>query len=210
MKPKMTTFLSQFSFYSKKKRILVFGDSNSIRPNRKECWPTLVKKKLGGRLRLINDSSDGRTMMYDQGNRNGFFVFKKKLKIYMPLDFIVIMLGTNDIKMRYGPPMTGEIINNLELMLDYIYANCEKVKPILLLPPPIGNKGSGDFRGATHRAIQLTTAIFLLARERGINTIDLHSILDLKNDMENDLIHLNHLGRQKVADSICKYFIENL
>ena len=81
--------------------------------------------------------------MYDHGNRNGFLSLNKKLKSYIPLEYIVIMLGTNDIKMRYGPPNINEIINNFELMLDFIHATCEKAKPILLLPPPIGNKESG-------------------------------------------------------------------
>ena len=91
----------------------------------------------------------------------------------------------------------------------YIYANCEKAKPILLSPPPIGTKESGDFRGAAIRIIQLSAAISSLAKESGIHTIDMHSILDLKTDMENDLIHLNHLGREKIADSVYKCFIEN-
>lgn len=127
----------------------------------------------------------------------------------MPLDFIIIMLGTNDVKMRYGPPMIGEIKDNLEQMLDYIYANCEKVRPILLLLPPIGNKESGDFRGADHRIIHLSAEISSLGIERDIHTIDSHSILDIKTDMENDLVHLNNLGRVKVADSVYKYFVEN-
>lgn len=126
----------------------------------------------------------------------------------MPLDFIVIMLGTNDIKIRYGPPNTNEIIYHFRLILEYIYANCEKAKPILLSPPPIGTKESGDFCGAAHRIIQLSSAISSLAIERGIHTIDSHSILDIKTDMENDLVHLNNLGREKIADLVYKCFIE--
>lgn len=119
------------------------------------------------------------------------------------------MLGTNDIKMCYGPPDINEIMKNFGLILDFIHINCEKAKPILLLPPPIGNMDSGDFRGATHRIIQLAVAISSLARERGIHTIDMHSILNLKTDMKNDLIHLNRLGREKVADLVCKYFFKS-
>jgi hypothetical protein len=80
VKRKIMNFLDGFSFYSKKKRILVLGDSNSSRPNKKGCWPALVRKKLGGRVKIINDSSEGRTTMYDHGNRNGFLVLKKNSK----------------------------------------------------------------------------------------------------------------------------------
>ena len=128
----------------------------------------------------------------------------------MQLDFIIIMLGTNDVKMRYGPPMTSEIKNNLEIMLDYIHTNFEKVKPLILLPPPIGNIESEDFCGAAHRIIQLSTAISLLAEERGIHAIDIRSVIDMKNDMDIDLIHLNRLGREKIADLVFKHFTESL
>ena len=128
----------------------------------------------------------------------------------MPLDFIVIMLGTNDVKMRYGPPKTGELKENLEQILDYICINCEKVKPILLLPPPIGSKKSGDFCGANNRISDFSEAISTLATEKGIHMIDVHSILDLKTDMETDLIHLNHLGREKIADAVYSHFVGNL
>jgi len=81
MKRKIMNFLDYFSFYSKKKRILVFGDSNSSRPNKKACWPTLVRKNLGIRFKVINDCSDGRTTMYDYGDRNGLLVLKKNSKL---------------------------------------------------------------------------------------------------------------------------------
>lgn len=125
----------------------------------------------------------------------------------MPLDFIVIMLGTNDIKLRYGPPTADQIKNNLDLMIEYIYANTEKVRPLVILPPPIGNEASVDFRNAAIRVAQLSNAISLLALERNIRAIDTHSILDLKTDMETDLIHLNQFGREKIADAVYEYFV---
>jgi len=128
----------------------------------------------------------------------------------MPLDFILIMLGTNDVKVRYGPPKIDEIKSNFEIILDYIHTTCENAKPLLLLPPPIGNQESVDFRGAARRISRLSDAISLLAKERDIHAIDIHSILDLKIDMESDFIHLNPLGREKIADSVFKYFMGNL
>jgi lysophospholipase L1-like esterase len=206
MKLKITKFFNCSFFHSKKKRILVFGDSNSSIPNKKSCWPSVMQKMLGNGYRVINESINGRTIMYDSGNRNGYLVLKKKLKNHTPLDVIVIMLGTNDIKTCYGPPDIEEIMNNFRLMLDFIHSTCEKVKLILILPPPIGIKESDDFCDATYRIVQLSSAISSLARERGILTIDMHSILNLKTDMENDLIHLNRHGREKVANSVCKHF----
>ena len=31
----------------------MFGDSNSSRPNKKACWPSLLEKTLGADLRLL-------------------------------------------------------------------------------------------------------------------------------------------------------------
>jgi len=127
----------------------------------------------------------------------------------MPLDFVVIMLGTNDIKIRYGPPVTDQIKNNLGLMVDYIHTQFEKVEPLLILPPPIGKDVSADFRDAADRMTQLSNAISLLAAERHIHKINIHSIMDLETDMESDSIHLNHLGREKIADAVYNYFVKN-
>lgn len=199
-----------FSILFKKRKLLVFGDSNSSRPNKKACWPALAGKNLRSRFKIINDSIDGRTTMYDDGSRNGFLSLNKKLKSYTPLEYIVIMLGTNDIKIRYGPPNINDIIDNFGQMLNFIYATSKKTKTILVLPPPIGDKASGDFRGAFRRIIQLSAAMSSLAQERGIHAIDVYSILNLNTDMENDLIHLNRLGREKVANSVCQYFLREL
>jgi len=61
------------------KRIMVFGDSNSFRPDgRKMCWPALLENKGSLHLRVFNESCDGRTTKYDNGERNGLNVGRPK------------------------------------------------------------------------------------------------------------------------------------
>jgi GDSL-like lipase/acylhydrolase family protein len=90
-------------------RIMIIGDSNSFRPERSNIsWPKLLEDKDPLHLNIFNESCDGRTTRYDNGEYNGFNVIRKKLTAHAPLGYVVIMLGTNDVKNKYGPPSPAE------------------------------------------------------------------------------------------------------
>ena len=96
------------------KNILVFGDSNSWgytdedQGNRyNNRWPIILSKKLNnlgitsyvhedclpGRTTNISDPIDG-------DHFNGASVFKASLLARSPIDLILVMLGTNDLKKK--------------------------------------------------------------------------------------------------------------
>ena len=98
------------------KNILVFGDSNSWgytdedQGNRyNNRWPIILSKKLNnygitsyvhedclpGRTTNISDPIDGEHF-------NGASVFKASLLAHSPIDLVLVMLGTNDLKKRYN------------------------------------------------------------------------------------------------------------
>ena len=81
------------------KRIMVFGDSNASRPGHgKKSWPKLFEDKDPLHFTIFNESHDGRTTRYDTGECNGLRVINNKLSDHTPLDFVLVMLGTNDVK----------------------------------------------------------------------------------------------------------------
>ena len=93
---------------------MVFGDSNSFRPERgKTSWPKLLKDKDPLHLNVLNESCDGRTTRYDRGELNSLGVIGNKLTAHTPLDNVVVMLGTNDVKIKYGPPSPVEIAEGM-------------------------------------------------------------------------------------------------
>lgn len=96
-----------------KKRILCFGDSNTwgAIPNdfeRYDCytrWTGILQKELGNEYVIIEEGYCGRTTVFDDPIENrlsGIKYFYPCVDSHSPLDLIIIMLGTNDLKPRFG------------------------------------------------------------------------------------------------------------
>jgi len=185
------------------KRIMVFGDSNSFRPGHdKESWPKLFEDKDPLHFNIFNESYDGRTTRYDSGECNGLGVINKKLIAHAPLDFVVVMLGTNDVKNKYGPPSPAEIADGMSRILEIIENHGGGAKPILLTPPPLGNLTSGGLADAQPRIPSVVDEYRRLSINRDVRLIDIYSILEVSTDLESDMIHLSAVGRQKVANAV--------
>jgi len=185
------------------KRIMVFGDSNSYRPgNSKQCWPKLLEAKDPLHHYVYNESCDGRTTIFDIGKCNGCSVIAEKLTAHEPLDYVIVMLGTNDVKYKYGPPSPSEIAEGMSQLLEIIESHGCGTKPILLTPPPLGNVASGELTGAQLRIPPVVAEYRLLSLNRDIRLIDIHSILKISIDLEPDMIHLNSVGRRKIANTV--------
>ncbi|CAN7285317.1 SGNH/GDSL hydrolase family protein [Devosia sp. LjRoot3] len=93
------------------KTILAFGDSltfgyspegNGVRHAYEDRWPSVLEARLGGGARVIAEGLNGRTTAFDDhtaaADRNGVRVLPTLLDTHHPLDLVIIMLGSNDIK----------------------------------------------------------------------------------------------------------------
>src|ERR1700726_2378354 len=108
-----------------RKRILVFGDSNSwgfVPCNANELttrydaftrWPAAMAARLGSGFELVEEALSGRTTDLDDAQIdlpsahlrgavfNGAKILPALLASHLPLDLVIIMLGTNDLKTRF-------------------------------------------------------------------------------------------------------------
>ena len=92
------------------KTILAFGDSLTwgfragewMRHDYADRWPNALQMGLGGKARVIEEGHNGRTTVFDDpttfDDRNGAKALPILLATHQPLDLVIIMLGTNDIK----------------------------------------------------------------------------------------------------------------
>lgn len=92
------------------KSILAFGDSltwgfeaGTFRRHPYESrWPNALAAGLGGKARVIEEGMNGRTTVFPdptcEAERNGAVALPILLESHHPLDLVIIMLGTNDIK----------------------------------------------------------------------------------------------------------------
>ena len=95
--------------------VLCYGDSNTwaravvARPDGRyaphERWPGVVRAVLGSDWLVIEEGMPGRTSIHDDpvegAERNGRSYLLPCILSHRPLDVVVIMLGTNDLKARF-------------------------------------------------------------------------------------------------------------
>jgi lysophospholipase L1-like esterase len=93
--------------------IVCFGDSNTwgadpAAPRRfapDVRWTGVLARELGEGCRVIEEGLNGRTTNLDdtiEVHRNGRTYLLPCLESHAPFDLITIMLGTNDLKARFG------------------------------------------------------------------------------------------------------------
>lgn len=134
------------------KRILCFGDSNTYghittggRYDRHTRWPMHLQEVLGDEFEVVEEGFNGRTCVCDDpvegGFKSGVNYLPPCAMSHNPLDVIIIMLGTNDTKRRFGlTPMTiGQSMMQL-VRTAKLYAMDGRGNPpkiIIVSPPPI-------------------------------------------------------------------------
>jgi len=135
----------------KKTRILCFGDSNTWgymptggRYDDETRWPMRMQRVLGEKYTVIEEGLNGRTTVFDDpvegGYKSGAAYLPVCLMSHNPLDAVIIMLGSNDTKQRFGmnAKTIGEGIMQL-VRLAKLYAfneSGEAPRVIITAPAP--------------------------------------------------------------------------
>lgn len=95
------------------RRILCYGDSNTWgydaaaddRFPEEVRWTGVLQQLLGEGFRVIEEGQPGRTTVWDdpiEEHRNGKTALYSVLESQSPVDLVVLMLGTNDLKPRFS------------------------------------------------------------------------------------------------------------
>ena len=95
-------------------QILCYGDSNTWGCNPADGtrypadvrWTGVLADSLGEEYHIIEEGLNGRTSVYEdpvEDILSGIAYFKPCLASHMPLDCVVVMLGTNDILLTMDP-----------------------------------------------------------------------------------------------------------
>lgn len=143
------------------KTILCFGDSNvrgvipeiitdktilTKRYTKKKRWTGILQEKLGEEYEIIEEGMGGRTTIFDEiipgrPYRNGLTQLPVCLESHYPIDIVILMLGTNDVKTQFNT--TAEQITQGMFQLIKTIQNSNKgpelkaPKILIICPPPI-------------------------------------------------------------------------
>jgi lysophospholipase L1-like esterase len=134
--------------------VLCYGDSNTwgSDPETGERfpegvrWPGVLRRELGEEYRVIEEGLPGRTTVRDDpiegDHKNGRSYLRACLESHRPIDLVTIMLGTNDLKERFGSS-ASDIAQGAASLADWtLRSGCgpEGGAPVVVLisPPAVG------------------------------------------------------------------------
>ncbi|MCL1125665.1 SGNH/GDSL hydrolase family protein [Shewanella surugensis] len=148
------------------KTILIYGDSitwgcipNGVdlktmifqRYKQTERWSGQLQTLLGDNVRVIEEGLNGRTTVFDDPllpDRNGFKYLSPCLLSHQPIDLVIMMLGSNDLKGHLGLQATdvAKGMRNLVKLVKLSNVGPKGGVPqILVISPPSIRDGIGLF-----------------------------------------------------------------
>lgn len=176
------------------KTLLLYGDSNTHgtmpmtslgsmgRFAHRHRWTSLLAADLDG-WEVIPEGHPGRTTLHDDPiegpHRNGLTVLPSILESHRPIDVVLLMLGTNDLKQRFSVN-PGDIAMSLERLVHLIRASGTgpmggAPAVVLVAPPPIRETGplAQIFAGGEEKSQHLGREIGAVAHRNGLPFVDL-------------------------------------
>lgn len=202
--------------------LLLFGDSNthgtmpmpdldfSKRFDRDERWAGRLARILPD-WEVINEGHPGRTTVHDDPvegvYRNGLSVLPALLETHRPLDAVLVMLGTNDLKGRFSLNAT-DIALSLEKLVLFIRAfgaGPGGAAPGILLvaPPPIREVGclAEIFEGGEAKSKGLSSRIEAVAKRQAVPFLDAATLVEVSRI---DGIHYDAPANEVLATAFAK------
>ena len=169
--------------------VLCYGDSNTHgttpittlgvleRHPRGSRWPDVMAAALGPDVQIIAEGLPGRTTVHDDpvegGCRNGIAVLPAILHSHRPIDLMVVMLGTNDLKTRFSVS-AFEIARSVERICTLARAEGVVADLLIVAPAPVIAAGvlADTFAGAEARQLPLAAHLEAAAHRLGAGFLD--------------------------------------
>lgn len=206
-----------------KKHIVCFGDSNTHgycavtggRFDENERWTKLLEKKLGPDYLILEEGLSGRTTCYDDPIHEGLcgldYIYPC-LMSHEPVDLLIIMLGTNDTKERFGSSAQCIALGLRRLILKALATvDCWRDgKPeILVVTPKNIDKEYENTevaltmgRGCAEKSQGLGAEYEKIATALGCHYFDANFVVTENNHI--DYMHLTLEGHEQLASALAE------
>lgn len=204
------------------KNVLFYGDSNTHgydgATGGRFPWgvrfTSLVQDALGKEgIRVIEEGLNGRTTVWDdpvEENKNGLKYLLPCLESQSPLDVVVLMLGTNDMKVRFSL-CAADVAAGAETLVKnikrYFMGNGEPVPKILLISPielrsEIVSGHFGPMFGGV-RGVEMSRQLASLYEEAAARQgCWFLNGADITLPGTEDFLHLDREGHRKFAEAV--------
>ncbi len=213
------------------KTVLCYGDSNTWgakpiktlgdiqRFDRDVRWPGVLGRQLGDEFVVIEEGLNARTTVHDDpidgDHKNGKSYLRPCLETHAPLDLVINMLGTNDLKSRFAKS-AYDIASGLKPLLEIVASiapdnDGTAPETLVLTPPPLGRLSllADMFRDGRKKSRQFPEYYAAVAELYGSHYLDAGQII---SSSDVDGIHFDQdqheiLGRI-VARKVEQIFAE--
>ena len=201
------------------KRILCYGDSNTwgyIPATAKRHpvgirWTSLLQEKLSSDYEIIEEGLNSRTTDLDDPKhigKNGLEYLRPCLETHDPIDLIILMLGTNDMKERFNR-QPERIVQGIENLLKAVAQFSEeeetKMPQIILASPPLIDEtieGVEDkYLGGGEKSKKLAPLFARVAKKYNCKFVD---VSNLVSPSKKDGYHLEPEQHRVIADNFYK------
>jgi lysophospholipase L1-like esterase len=217
------------SCYADPIRIVAYGDSitygwvpnanpPSTRGGQEDRWPGALQKELGNNYQVIEEGLDGRTTdALDAGSPisgaqlDGSAYLPACLASHLPVDLVIIMLGTNDLKPVFNrTPLriaigAARLIDLVNTLNGGVGTNYKNPKVLLICPPALNpeiEKGPvfGEmFKGGVEKSQMLPPLYEAVAKMGGADFLNAGSVVSTDGV---DGLHLTAESERKLGVAV--------
>ena len=205
-----------------KKHIVCMGDSNTHgycadpsdcmdggdRFNEQERWTCLLQKALGDDYLVLEEGLSGRTTVFADPLHESMDAVSVAYSILMshePVDLLIIMLGTNDTKERFGANAAAIAVGMERLIKKCKSVECwgnHEPNILVVCPPPLGAGFHDEVMGpgCVEKSIALPPYMEAVAERNGVH------YLNAKDCEFNDVdfTHLTKKSHAKLAEMLAE------
>ncbi len=214
-----------------KKHIICLGDSNThgycadpndcadpvlARFNEDERWTCLLQKALGEDYLVVEEGLSGRTTVFDDPlyeHLSALDYIYPCLKSHEPVSLLIVMLGTNDTKERFGMNAFAIGLGMRRLVTKARQIDCwgpgGKPNVLIVCPPaigegvltsPVADEMGTMGHGCVEKSRKLPAEYRRVAQETGCHFLDANETGCEFNRI--DFMHLTCAGHAKLAGAL--------
>lgn len=207
-------------------KVFCYGDSNTygfdpvtgLRHDANTRWTGILQQMLGPDYQVVEQGCNGRTTVYPEPGarwKSGKYGLKLCLNTYKPVEIMVLMLGTNDLK-DYYHATAQEIASGVEELIKitrkFMEEKVGQVPEILLVSPiEIGESivegpYSDHFKkDAITRSRQLARLYKIVAKRQGCHYLN---AAEYASPSQEDGLHMMPQEHAKLAVAIYQAIME--
>lgn len=202
------------------KTVLCFGDSNTYgqvpgggpldRYGPVDRWPGVLRTELGPDWHVVEEGLCGRTTVRDDPiegeHKNGRRYLIPCLQSHAPIDLVIVMLGTNDLKRRFAQP-ASEVAMGIGCLIYDVKElgpapNGQVPEIMIVAPPPMLDdlkEWSPIFDGAPQKSHELGLAFEIMADSLEVHFFDAASVCECD---PADGFHINERAHRLLGEAL--------